>query len=122
MEDQRGKFMSFVLVGVILLSLLTGGLYVAKLYSAQTPQQPKAPTEKNPKASPVAEKEKQPTPQEESEPSTMPTQQHNSAPTAQVGAATIPASGPTEIASLVVLGILTYSAVFYWRSRASALT
>lgn len=125
-EDQRGKLMRFVLIGVVLLSILTGGLYAAKLYNQnkQVTKEPVTPSETAEQPTKPQEVAKEPeAKKEQSDTTKPPTQQQSqsqnqSAPTAQVGAATIPASGTqSDLFIFLILGGGVYALVWLIRSQ-----
>lgn len=113
--NQGGSVASFVIAGIVMLVLLTGGIYLLQKRSetpAATPvasksASPSSSTTLSPKTSPSVKPSTSPTPTSQS-----------SQPPATTGNASLPTTGPDDnYALLGIIAVLIISTVSYARSR-----
>lgn len=112
---EGGSVLSFVIIGIVMIALLVGGVYVVKqqLTASETP--PAAPQQPEP------EEKKQPEAPKEQDKKVSENNQKadESKPVSSVGKSSeLPQTGPAELPlAVVALGLLSLTAVSYARSR-----
>ncbi len=129
---QAGSLMSFIAVGIVLLALVVGGVYVVKqrgqVGSGENGGEITAPVEQPVENQPADEQpaENQPNqteqPQAQPQPapqSPQPTPSQAPAQTPNTGPSSVAATGPQETLMISTLGVivLTYYGVHYLQSR-----
>ncbi len=116
---QSGSVVSFLLVGVVLVGLVAGGIYVLQKRSNDTPPDSPATTHKPAEPSSTSDKKPEKTPAKTS-PSSTPKQtpSKSAAPSPVPGAATIPDTGPSDIIPAgTMFAVLFGTTIAYVQSR-----
>jgi LPXTG-motif cell wall-anchored protein len=116
--NQGGSVLSFVAIGVLVVVLFVGGVYVVHRQVTQ-PNPEVVPAQKPTSSEPEKQSSKTPEKQDKKTPQS-PSRQSNTPPVSNSnGTNELPQTGPTTelLASLFALGLLSAMAVSYVRSR-----